>query len=45
MVHGAIVLSRDSLAGNCWHPQSQKPIRFSDSSIVGAPMRLSRRAG
>lgn len=45
LVHGAIVLSQDSLAGMCWHPQSPKPIRFSDFSVVGSPMRLSRRSG
>jgi len=40
LVHGAIVLSLDSAAGLCWHPQSPEPLAFSKFSIVGAPMRL-----
>ena len=43
-VHGALVLSKDSLAGMCWHPQSPRPLRFNDFSIVGSPMSLLRRA-
>jgi hypothetical protein len=42
MVHGAIVLSHDSMAGLCWHPQASAPVRISEFSIVGAPMCLIR---
>jgi hypothetical protein len=42
LVHGAIVLSLDSAAGLCWHPQYSKPFRFSDFSVVGAPMSVAR---
>jgi len=42
LVHGAIVLSLDSAAGLCWHPQSPKPVVFSRFSVVGAPMRAWR---
>jgi len=44
MVHGAIVLSQDSMAGLCWHPQAALPIRFSEFSIVGTPMRVIRES-
>jgi hypothetical protein len=40
LVHGAIVLSLDSAAGLCWHPQSSEPVVFSKFSVVGAPMRF-----
>jgi hypothetical protein len=42
LVHGAIVLSLDSAAGLCWHPQAPKPVVFSKFSVVGAPMRAWR---
>ncbi len=42
LVHGAIVLSVDSAAGLCWHPQHSKPFRFSDFSVVGAPTTAVR---
>jgi hypothetical protein len=42
MVHGAVVLSIDSVAGLCWHPQAPAPICISEFSLVGAPMRLVR---
>lgn len=42
LVHGAIVLSKDSAIGLCWHPQISAPIRISEFSVVGAPMRLIR---
>jgi hypothetical protein len=42
LVHGAIVLSLDSTAGLCWHPQYSKPFRFSEFSVVGAPMSVAR---
>jgi hypothetical protein len=42
LVHGAIVLSLDSAAGLCWHPQYSKPFQFSDLSTVGAPMSVVR---
>lgn len=42
MIHGAIVLSLDSMAGLCWHPQRAAPIRISAFSVVGAPMSLLR---
>lgn len=35
LVHGAIVLSLDSAAGLCWHPQSPEPVIFSKFSVVG----------
>jgi proteasome lid subunit RPN8/RPN11 len=38
MVHGAIVLSLNSMSGLCWHPHASAPLRFSEFSIVGAPM-------
>ena len=44
LVHGAIVLSSDSAAGLCWHPQFSKPFRFSDFSVVGTPMSIARSA-
>lgn len=40
--HGAIVLSCDSMAGLCWIPGLQKPVRISEFTIVGAPMRFIR---
>lgn len=42
LVHGAIVLSVDSCAGLCWHPQYSEPLRFTDFSIVGAPTSVIR---
>lgn len=42
MVHGAIVLSLDSMAGLCWHPQASAPVRISEFSIVAAPMCFIR---
>ena len=42
LVHGAIVLSLDSATGLCWHPKYSKPFRFSDFSVVGAPMSIVR---
>jgi proteasome lid subunit RPN8/RPN11 len=42
LVHGAIVLSLDSAAGLCSHPQALKPIVFTKFSVVGAPMRAWR---
>lgn len=42
LVHGAVVLSLDSAAGLCWHPRYSRPFRFSDISIVGAPMSVVR---
>lgn len=42
LVHGAIVLSLDSAAGLCWHPQAPRPVVFSKFSVVGAPMRTWR---
>jgi len=42
MVHGTIVLSQNSMAGLCWHPQAKSPIRISEFSIVGAPMSFVR---
>ena len=42
MVHGAIVLSFDSMAGLCWHPQASDPVRISEFSVVGAPMSFVR---
>jgi hypothetical protein len=42
-VHGAIVLSVDSIAGLCWHPQLSAPVPFSEFSIVGSPMWFLRR--
>jgi hypothetical protein len=44
LVHGAIVLSSDSIAGLCWHPKASAPIRISEFSIVGSPMSLFREA-
>jgi hypothetical protein len=43
MVHGAIVLSLDSMAGQCWHPQSPERLRITNFSVVGVPMWSSRR--
>ncbi len=40
--HGAIVLSCDSMAGLCWLPGLQKPVRISEVSVVGAPMQFIR---
>jgi len=42
MVHGAIVLSIDSIVGLCWHPQASAPLPISEFSLVGTPMRLIR---
>jgi hypothetical protein len=42
MIHGAIVISLDSIAGLCWHPQRAAPICISAFSVVGAPMSLWR---
>jgi len=42
LVHGAIVLSLDSAAGLCWHPQASEPLVFSKFSVVGTPMRIWR---
>lgn len=42
LVHGAVVLSLDSAAALCWHPQYSKPFRFSDFSVVGTPMSVTR---
>lgn len=42
LVHGAVVLSLDSATGLCWHPQYSKPLRFSNFSVVGAPMSVAR---
>jgi hypothetical protein len=42
VVHGAIVLSLDSLVGLCWHPQAITPVRFSEFSIIRAPMWFQR---
>ncbi len=42
LIHGAIVLSMDSIAGLCWHPQASTPVPISEFSIVGAPMWLLR---
>jgi hypothetical protein len=38
--HGALVLSRDSLAGLCWMPTQRKPVKVSKFTIVGAPVRF-----
>jgi len=38
--HGAIVLSFDSMAGLAWIPSKRTPIRISEFSIVGSPMRF-----
>jgi len=43
LVHGANVLSMDSMAGLCWHPRAPTPIPVSEFSIVGAPMWFLRR--
>jgi hypothetical protein len=40
--HGAIVLSKDSATGLCWHPQCKKPFRFHKFSFVGLPTVLVR---
>ena len=42
-VHGAIVLSLDSIAGLCWHPQVSAPVPIAEFSIVGSPMWFLRR--
>jgi hypothetical protein len=42
MVHGAIVLSLDSMAGLCWHPRASTPLSVSEFSVVGAPMSFVR---
>jgi len=42
LVHGAVVLSLDSIAGLCWHPRAPAPVRISEFSIVGAPMWFLR---
>jgi len=42
--HGAVLLSRDSMAGLCWAPESRKPIRIGDFVSVGAPMILVRES-
>jgi len=41
-VHGAIVLSVDSIAGLCWHPQASMPVPISEFSIVGSPVWFLR---
>ena len=43
LVHGAIVLSADSMAARCWHPSLRLPIEINDFSIVGSPMWFCRR--
>lgn len=40
--HGAVVLSLDSAAGLCWHPQTAEPYRISEFVFVGSPIRTSR---
>lgn len=35
--HGLLVLSRDSGAGLCWHPQLNAPLRFEEVIFVGSP--------
>jgi hypothetical protein len=42
LVHGAIVVSANSMAGRCWHPHSRIPVPFSDFSVVGSPMWFLR---
>jgi hypothetical protein len=36
--HGAIVLSRDSAYGLCWHPGSPKPLPITEFTFVGQPI-------
>jgi hypothetical protein len=43
MVHGAIVLSSDSMAGRCWHPRLRSPIRILELAAIGSPMLIRRR--
>lgn len=38
LIHGAIIFSKDSMAGLCWHPRSRVPLRISEFSVVGSPM-------
>lgn len=40
--HGAIVLSRDSIAGLCWIPGESNPKRITEFTLVGKPMRFVR---
>ena len=40
MVHGAIVLSQDSMTGLCWHPETSVPRPISEFSVVGTPTCL-----
>lgn len=40
--HGALVTSRDGLAGLCWLPGAQTPLRISTLTVVGAPMLFIR---
>lgn len=42
LVHGATVLSANSMAGRCWHPHLPTPIPISEFSIVGSPMWFIR---
>jgi hypothetical protein len=43
LIHGAVVLSGDSLAGLCWHPQRHdEASRISDFTVVGQPLRRRR---
>ena len=38
MPHGALVLSRDSIAGLCWNPPTKRRQTIDKFTIVGAPL-------
>ena len=38
--HGALVLSMNSFAGICWHPDILTPISITEVIVVGAPMEV-----
>jgi hypothetical protein len=40
--HGALVLSRDSVAGLCWVPRQNKPVAIPNFMVVGYPTRAIR---
>jgi hypothetical protein len=40
--HGAVVLSRDSMAGLCWMPKRRTPFQISSFSIIGFPTTFIR---
>ena len=42
--HGALVLSMNSSAGMCWHPDDLAPLPITEVIVVGAPMEVISHA-